>query len=97
MDHWDRVLPGRVLLVQYEEMVANTEKQIRRLLDYCGLEFEEQCLRFYETKRAIRTPSAEQVRQPIYQQALEQWRHYEAHLEPLKEALGPVLDRYPIN
>jgi len=96
MDHWDRVLPGRVLLVQYEEMVADTENQIRRLLDYCGLEFEEQCLRFYETKRAIRTPSAEQVRQPIYQQALEQWRHYEAHLEPLKEALGPVLDRYPI-
>ena len=97
MDHWDRVLPGRVLRVNYEEMVADTENQIRRVLDYCGLEFEEQCLRFYETERAIRTPSAEQVRQPIYTQGLEQWRHYEAHLGPLKEALGPVLDRYPVD
>jgi len=97
MDHWDRVLPGRVLRVEYEDMVADTENQIRRLLDYCGLPFEEACLRFYETKRAIRTPSAEQVRQPIYTQGLEQWRNYEAYLGPLKEALGPVLDRYPID
>jgi tetratricopeptide (TPR) repeat protein len=97
MDHWDRVLPGRVLRVEYEDMVADTENQIRRLLDYCGLEFEESCLRFYETKRAIRTPSAEQVRQPIYTQGLEQWRNYEAHLGPLKEALGPVLERYRID
>ena len=96
MDHWDRVLPGRVHRVQYEDMVADTEQQIRSLLAYCGLEFEEQCLRFYETKRAIRTPSAEQVRQPIYTQGLEQWRHYEKHLEPLKKALGPVLERYPV-
>jgi tetratricopeptide (TPR) repeat protein len=96
MDHWDRVLPGRVLRVQYEDMVADTETQVRRLLDYCGLEFEEECLRFYETKRAIRTPSAEQVRQPIYTEGLEQWRHYEAHLGPLKEALGPVLERYAV-
>ena len=97
MEHWDRVLPGRVHRVQYEEMVADTEKQIRALLDYCGLPFEDACLRFYETKRAIRTPSAEQVRQPIYTQGLEQWRHYEQHLGPLKEALGPVLERYPID
>jgi len=97
MDHWDRVLPGRVLRVEYEDMVADTENQVRRLLDYCGLEFEESCLRFYETKRAIRTPSAEQVRQPIYTQGLEQWRNFEAHLGPLKEALGPVLERYPID
>jgi tetratricopeptide (TPR) repeat protein len=97
MDHWDRVLPGRVLRVEYEDMVADTENQIRRLLDYCGLEFEESCLRFYETKRAIRTPSAEQVRQPIYTQGLEQWRHYEPWLGPLKEALGPVLERYPVD
>ncbi len=96
MDHWDTVLPGRVLRVQYEEMVADTENQIRRLLEHCGLPFEEQCLRFYETERAIRTPSAEQVRQPIYQGGLEQWRNFEAHLGPLKEALGPVLQRYPI-
>jgi len=96
MDHWDTVLPGRVLRVQYEDMVADTENQIRRLLEHCGLPFEEQCLRFYETERAIRTPSAEQVRQPIYQGGLEQWRNFEAHLGPLKEALGPVLQRYPI-
>jgi len=97
MDHWDRVLPGRVLRVQYEEMVADTDAQIRRLLAYCGLGFEEQCLRFYETERAIRTPSAEQVRQPIYTQGLEQWRNFDAHLGPLKEALGAVLKRYPID
>ncbi|HEX7719975.1 MAG TPA: sulfotransferase [Woeseiaceae bacterium] len=96
MDHWDEVLPGRVLRVQYEEMVADSETQIRRVLDYCGLEFEEQCLRFYETERAVRTPSSEQVRKPIYKEGLEQWRHFEEHLEPLKKALGPVLDRYPI-
>ena len=97
MDHWDRVLPGRVLRVQYEDMVSDTETQIRRLLDYCGLEFEEQCLRFYETKRAIRTPSAEQVRQPIYKTGMDQWRNFEAHLDPLKEALGAVLKRYPVD
>jgi tetratricopeptide (TPR) repeat protein len=97
MDHWDHVLPGRVHRVQYEEMVSDTETQIRRLLDYCGLEFEEQCLRFYETDRSIRTPSAEQVRQPIYKESMEQWRNYEAHLDPLKDALGPeVRQRYSI-
>lgn len=96
MDHWDEVLPGRVHRVQYEDMVADTENQIRRLLEYCELEFEEQCLRFYETQRAIRTPSAEQVRQPVYKESVEQWRNYEAWLGPLKEALGPLLDRYPI-
>lgn len=96
MDHWDDVLPGRVLRVQYEDMVADSDTQIRRVLEYCELPFEEQCLRFYETDRAIRTPSAEQVRQPIFQQGLEQWRHYETHLDPLKKALGPLLQRYPI-
>lgn len=97
MDHWDSVLPGRVLRVQYEEMVADTEQQIRRVLDYCELPFEEQCLRFYETDRAIRTPSSEQVRQPIFKEGLDQWRHFEAHLEPLKQALGPLLERYPVD
>jgi hypothetical protein len=77
-------------------MVADSENQIRRLLDYCELDFEEQCLRFYETERAVRTPSSEQVRRPIYTEGLEQWRNFEKHLGPLKEALGPVLDRYPI-
>jgi hypothetical protein len=67
-----------------------------RVLDYCNLPFEEQCLRFYETDRAVRTPSS-QVRQPIFQEGLEQWRNYEAHLQPLKEALGPLLQRYPIS
>lgn len=97
MDHWDQALPGRVHRVQYEEMVADTEAQIRSLLDYCELEFEEQCLRFYETERSIRTPSAEQVRKPIYKEGMEQWRNFEAYLDPLKEALGPdVRQRYSI-
>ncbi|MCP5380724.1 MAG: sulfotransferase [Kordiimonadaceae bacterium] len=96
MDHWDETLPGRVHRVQYEEMVSDTETQIRKLLEYCGLEFEESCLRFYETDRAIRTPSSEQVRQPIFTKGMEQWRNYETHLAPLKEALGPLLERYPI-
>jgi tetratricopeptide (TPR) repeat protein len=97
MDHWDEVLPGRVHRVQYEDMVNDTETQIRRLLEHCGLEFEEKCLRFYETERAVRTPSSEQVRQPVYKQGLDQWRNFEAHLDPLKESLGPLLDRYPID
>jgi tetratricopeptide (TPR) repeat protein len=93
MDHWDAVLPGRVQRIQYEEMVTDTETQIRALLDYCELDFEEQCLRFYETDRAVRTPSSEQVRKPIYKEGLEQWRHFEAHLEPLKKALGQEVRR----
>jgi tetratricopeptide (TPR) repeat protein len=98
MDHWDAVLPGRVHRVQYEEMVSDTEVQIRALLEYCNLEFEEQCLRFYETDRAVRTPSSEQVRRPIYKDSAEQWRNYEAHLGPLKEALGEeVRRRYAID
>ena len=94
MDHWDRVLPGRVLRIEYEDMVADTGINVRRLLAYCGLPFEEQCLRFWETGRAVRTPSSEQVRQQIYRSGLDQWRNYEKHLGPLKEALGPVLERY---
>jgi len=97
MDHWDAALPGRVHRVQYEEMVADTEAQIRALLDYCELDFEEQCLKFYESDRAIRTPSAEQVRKPIYKEGLEQWRNFETHLDSLKEALGPeIRQRYSI-
>ena len=97
MDHWDRVLPDKVLLVQYEEVVADIEAQARRMLAHCGLPFEERCLEFHQTERAVRTASSEQVRQPIYKAALEHWRNYETHLDELKEALGPVLDRYPIN
>ncbi len=92
MEHWDEVLPGRVLKVQYEDMVADSETQIRRVLAWCGLEFEENCLRFYETERPVRTPSSEQVRQPVYRHGLEQWRNFEEHLGPLKSALGPLAD-----
>ena len=97
MDHWDDVLPEKVLHVQYEDVVADTEAQVRRLLDYCELPFEENCLQFYETERAVRTASSEQVRRPIYSGALEHWRNYEKHLDALKDSLGPVLDRYPID
>jgi tetratricopeptide (TPR) repeat protein len=93
--HFDRVLPGRVHRVTYEELVGNPEQEIRRLLDYCGLPFEEACLRFYETERGIRTISSEQVRQPVYKDSLEQWRPFEPWLGPLKQALGPVLVAYP--
>jgi tetratricopeptide (TPR) repeat protein len=97
MDHWDDVLPGFVLRVQHEDVVEDLEPQVRRMLEFCGLPFENACLEFHKTKRDIRTPSAEQVRQPIYRTGLEQWRHYENHLEPLRLALGEaVLARYPI-
>jgi len=97
MDHWDLVLPNKVLRVHYEQVVSDTETQIRRMLDHCGLGFEEACLNFHQTQRAVRTASSEQVRQPIYTAALEHWRNYEAHLDKLKSALGPVLERYPID
>jgi tetratricopeptide (TPR) repeat protein len=89
--HFDRVLPGRVCRVIYEDMVEDTETEVRRLLDYCGLEFEQSCLRFFENDRPVRTVSSEQVRQPIYRAGLEQWKSYEPWLAPLKEALGPAL------
>ena len=95
MAHVDMVLPGRVHRVIYEHMVDDTETQVRALLDYCGLEFEPACLEFYKTERAVRTPSAQQVRQPIYRDATDEWRAYEPHLGPLKDALGEVLDAYP--
>ena len=94
MEHVDQVLPGRVHRVIYEDMVENTEAEIRRLLDYCGLPFEERCLRFYETDRAVRTVSSEQVRRPIFRDGLDQWRNYETHLAPLKAALGEVFDTW---
>ena len=95
MDHWDRVLPGFVLRVHYEDVVADLEGQVRRLLEFCGLPFQPACLEFHRTRRSIRTPSAEQVRRPIYRSGLAQWRNYEPWLGPLKEALGEtVLRRY---
>ena len=95
MDHFDRVLPGKVHRVIYEQMVADPEVEVRRLIDYLGLPFEEAMLRFYENDRAVRTASSEQVRRPIFTDGLEQWRNYEPWLAPLKSALGPVLDHYP--
>ena len=95
MAHFDSVLPGRIHRVVYERMVDDTEAEIRSLLAYCGLPFEDACLRFYETARAVRTPSSEQVRQPIFRDGVEQWRNYGPWLGPLKEALGPALESYP--
>ncbi len=95
MAHFDRVLPGRVHRVIYEDLVANPETEVRRLFDYLGLPFEEQCLRFHENKRAVNTLSSEQVRMPLYKSGVAQWEPYEAWLGPLKAALGPVLEFYP--
>ncbi len=94
MDHWHQALPGRILTVQYEEMVMDFESQARRLLDHCELPWEEACGRFYETERPVRTASSEQVRQPIYTGALNFWRNYERHLDELVEIVEPVRDRY---
>ena len=95
MAHFDAVLPGRVHRVFYEDMVQDTEREVRRLLEYCGLPFEAECLRFYENQRAVRTASSEQVRVPIYRDGMDQWRHFEPWLGPLKTALGPLLESYP--
>jgi tetratricopeptide (TPR) repeat protein len=94
MDHWDTVLPGRVLRVQYEELVRDPETHIRRLLGHCGLDFEHACLNFHATRRAVRTASAEQVRQPLYSSGVGYWRHFERELEPLRRALGESLARF---
>jgi tetratricopeptide (TPR) repeat protein len=91
MDHIDTVLPGKVLRVQYEDVVADLEAQVRRLLDFCDLPFETSCVNFHETDRAVRTPSSEQVRQPIYKSGVDQWENYSPWLEPLREVLGPEL------
>lgn len=91
MAHWDTVLPGRVLRVQYEELVDNPEGEIRRLLAYCGLPFEAGCLDFHRTRRAVRTPSAEQVRQPLNRSGIDAWRPFERYLGPLRSALGDAL------
>lgn len=95
MDHWDTVLPGFVLRVRHEDVVADLESQVRRILDFCGLPFEPACLEFYKTERNVRTPSSEQVRRPIDASANEQWRNFSEFLQPLRDALGPVLERYP--
>jgi tetratricopeptide (TPR) repeat protein len=95
MDHFDAVLPGRVHRVFYENMVEDTEGEVRRLLEYCGLPYEGAVLRFHENQRAVRTASSEQVRRPIFREGMDQWRHYEPWLDPLKKALGDMATRYP--
>jgi len=95
MDHWNAVLPGKVLRVDYEDVVGDLETQLRRMLDHCGLAFEEQCLRFHETDRPVKTASSEQVRRPIYSSSVNLWRRYEKHLQPLIEILEPVLRELP--
>jgi hypothetical protein len=95
MAHFDAVLPGRIHRVHYERMVADTETEVRALLAYCDLPFEAQCLRFFENERPVRTASSEQVRQPIFREGVDHWRHFAPWLEPLKQALGPALDNYP--
>lgn len=95
MAHYDEALPGRVHRVFYEAMVDDTEGEVRRLLEYCGLPFEPGVLKFHENQRAVRTASSEQVRQPIFREGLDQWRHFEPWLDPLKQSLGDVLERYP--
>jgi tetratricopeptide (TPR) repeat protein len=88
MRHWEEVLPGRILRVQHEEVVADLEANVRRLLEFCELDFEPGCLEFYRTQRSVRTASSEQVRQPIYREGLDQWRNFEPWLEPLRQVLG---------
>jgi tetratricopeptide (TPR) repeat protein len=94
MDHWDAVLPGKVLHLQYEDLIREPEPSIRRLLAHCGLPFESACLAFHETRRSVRTASAEQVRQPLYASGVGYWRHFEAELQPLRRALGDSLARF---
>jgi tetratricopeptide (TPR) repeat protein len=95
MQHWHAVLPGKVLDVHYEETVTDFETQVRRILDHCGLPFEESCLRFHETRRAVRTASSEQVRQPLYSSALGYWRNYERHLQVWRDELGDIVEGLP--
>jgi tetratricopeptide (TPR) repeat protein len=94
MQHWDEALPGRVLRVSYEDVVEDLEGNVRRILKFCGLEFEQACLDFHQTERSIHTASSEQVRQPLFREGVFQWRNYEPWLQPLEDALGDALIRY---
>ncbi|MCG8625364.1 MAG: sulfotransferase, partial [Proteobacteria bacterium] len=95
MKHWHQVLPGKVLEVHLEETVDDLEAQVRRILEHCELPYEEACLRFHETERSVRTASSEQVRQPISEEGIGRWRHYEHHLDWVREALEPIIDDLP--
>jgi Sulfotransferase family len=88
MAHWDSALPGKVLRVEYEDVVNDLEANVRKILAFCGLEYEPQCIEFYKNERSVRTASSEQVRRPIFKEGIDQWRHFEPWLEPLKAALA---------
>jgi tetratricopeptide (TPR) repeat protein len=94
MRHWNRALPERVLRVSYEDLVDDLDTSVRRILAHCGIAFDPACLAFHRSRRAINTPSSEQVRQPLFREGLSQWRHYDAWLGPLRESLGDAIDRY---
>ena len=94
MDHWHEVMPGKILTCQYEETVGDLESQVKRILEYLELPWEDNCLNFHETERSVRTPSSEQVRQPIYTRSMGKWRRYESELDELKEVLEDILPRY---
>jgi hypothetical protein len=94
MRHWNEVLPGRILTVHHEDLVEDVEGTVRRMLDFCGLRFEPACLQFHKTVRNVRTASSEQVRQPINRESVDQWKHYEPWLGPLKASLGEALRTY---
>jgi tetratricopeptide (TPR) repeat protein len=94
MQHWDKVLPGKVLRIFHEDVVNDLEENVRKILDFCGLEFEPACVEFHKTERSVRTASSEQVRQPIFREGLQQWRNYQPWLGPLEEALGDAIERY---
>jgi hypothetical protein len=95
MTHYDSVLPGRVHRVSYELLVSDLEGEVRKLLEYCGLPFEDQCLRFHETRRVVQTASSEQVRRPLFAEGVDQWRNFEPWLGELKQALGDVIQQQP--
>ena len=87
MDHWNKVLPGDILSVNYEDLINDFEPSVNRILDYCNLPFEQACLEFHKSKRSVKTPSAEQVRQPIYKSGLDYWKNYEPYLKDLQSNL----------
>ena len=95
MEYWHQVIPDFILDVHYEKVVNDLEVEVKRILDFCGLNFEENCLRFHETERAVKTASSEQVRRPIYSSSVNLWRHYENNLDDLIEILKPLLIKLP--
>ena len=92
MQHWDQVLPGKVLRVRHDEVVNDLEGSVRRMLEFLGLAFEPACLEFHKSQRGVRTLSSEQVRRPIYREGLDQWGKYDLWLGPLRAALGPLAE-----